>query len=194
LNADVRRLREVGQVGIADDIGALGAMMQRHVHRELTRARIVGRHTGAPLIRVRPVAEALAAVVAKTPAATGKAFEFDIDDDFSMAIDRADLEELLGNLVENAMRHAASVVRISAGVEPDVQRVVVCDDGAGLDPEQLTRLTRRGEKLDENGGGAGLGLSIAREVVDAYGGAMRLSRNDLGGLSVDISVPRTKPN
>lgn len=194
LNADVRRLREVGQVGIADDIGALGAMMQRHVHRELTRARIVGRHTGAPLIRVRPVAEALAAVVAKTPAATGKAFEFDIDDDFSMAIDRADLEELLGNLVENAMRHAASVVRISAGVEPEVQRVVVCDDGAGLDPEQLTRLTRRGEKLDENGGGAGLGLSIAREVVDAYGGAMRLSRNDLGGLSVDISVPRTKPN
>ena len=51
-----------------------------------------------------------------------------------------------------------------------------------------------GKKLDENGGGAGLGLSIAREVVDAYGGAMRLSRNDLGGLSLDTSVPRTKPN
>ncbi len=54
----------------------------------------------------------MAAVVAKTPAATGKAFEFDIDSDFSMSIDRADLEELLGNLIENATRHPVSTVRI----------------------------------------------------------------------------------
>ncbi|RTL80053.1 MAG: HAMP domain-containing histidine kinase [Hyphomicrobiales bacterium] len=194
LNADARKLRERGQIDIADDIEALGAMMHRNVLRELMRARIVGRRGGAPLVRIRPVAEAVAAVVAKTPAATGKAFEFDIDSDFSLSIDRADLEELLGNLIENATRHAVSTVRIRVGADRNALRLAVCDDGQGLEPDQMTRLMRRGEQQTTSSDGAGLGLSIARELVEAYGGTIWLGRSDLGGLSVEVSVPYLNRN
>lgn len=194
LNADARKLRERGQIDIADDIEALGAMMHRNVLRELTRARIVGRRGGAPQVRIRRVAEGVAAAVAKTPAAIGKAFEFDIDSDFSTSIDRTDLEELLGNLIENATRYAVSTVRITVAADPGILRLAVCDDGQGLKPDQMARLMRRGEQQTTASDRAGLGLSITRELVDAYGGTICLGRSDLGGLSVRISIPCPTPS
>lgn len=190
LNADVRRLREADQPQIAGEIEALGAIMQRHVQRELARARLAGRTAATAPIRLRPVLEGLAAAIARTHWAAGKAFDFDSDPDLHLAMDRADLEELLGNLMENAARHAASVVRISASDSQIGYVLSVDDDGAGVDEAAMERILQRGIRLDQSGGGAGLGLSIASDVVEAYGGELALARSDLGGLSVIIRLPR----
>lgn len=185
LNSDVRRLRAAGQDAIAEDIAGLGAMMQRHVHRELTHARIAGRRSGAPQTALRPAVEAVAGAVARTPDAAGKVFDFDIDATARARIDRADLEELLGNLVENAVRHARSVVRIAGS---DGQ-IVVADDGPGLAADDIPRMRERGVRLDGDNRGVGLGLAIVDEIADAYGATVTFERADLGGLAVRIVIP-----
>ena len=131
-------------------------------------------------------AEAVAGAVARTPDAAGKVFDFDIDATARARIDRADLEELLGNLVENAVRHARSVVRITGS---DGQ-IVVADDGPGLAADDIPRMRERGVRLDAaDDRGVGLGLAIVDEIADAYGATVVFERADLGGLSVRIMIP-----
>ena len=189
LNANVRRLRDVGQAQTADEIEALGAMMQRHVQRELARARLAGRTSRGQALALRPVIEGVAAAVARAPFATGKAFDFDLDDNQTVEIDRADLEELLGNLIENATRHASAVVRIHAVAGPRSLMLEVADDGPGLNERDRQRLLQRGARLDLSGNGAGLGFSIVGDVVAVYGGTFTLGVADLGGLSARVTLP-----
>lgn len=188
LNADVRRLRDLGHGIIADDLDRLGALMERHVQRELARARIAGRRGAVPGVPVRKIAESVAAVIARTPVAAGKGFDLDIDTDLRIAMDQADLEELLGNLIENASRYARSTIRIAAFADRAGQMIDVSDDGPGIAAADADRIAERGERLDESGG-AGLGLAITTELVEAYGGHIRLGPSDLGGLMVEIEIP-----
>jgi len=194
LNGDVRRLRQAGQGPIADQIEALGAMMQRHVQRELARARLAGRD-GRVMAdhRLRPVVEGIAAAVARTPDAAGKAFDFDFDPDLVIGMERADLEELLGNLIENAARHARSLIRIGASITDGRAVLMVEDDGPGIGACDMERLLKRGERIDLSGSGAGLGLSIVDEVASAYDGSITLAASPLGGLAVSIVLPRRHP-
>ena len=104
-----------------------------------------------------------------------------------VALDRIDLMEVIGNLLENASRYAVSLVRVSAIEEHTSLCLVIEDDGPGL-PKGGERLVRqRGSRLDETGG-AGLGLAIVQDVLDAYGTTMKFSRSDLGGLRVSIDL------
>jgi signal transduction histidine kinase len=111
-------------------------------------------------------------------------FENIIDDHLCVPLDRTDLAEVLGNLIENAARHAARSVRITDGSQPSL---VVEDDGDGIEPSHLSRVLARGTRLDERGSGAGLGLAIVQDVLDAYGWGLELSRSELGGLKAVIA-------
>ena len=184
LAAQVRRLREAGQGAVADDIEALGAMMRRHVERELSRARIGGRRAGAGPTRLRPIVESICAAVARAPQAEGKGFDIDVDPALEARIDRADLEELLGALIENAARHARAVVRVAAARQDGALILEIADDGPGLAPEEAEQLSGRGERRDASPDGAGLGLALAADVAAAYGGALAFARAAEGGLSV----------
>ena len=189
LNANVRRLREAGQAQTADEIEALGAMMQRHVQRELARARLAGRNNRGAALRLRPIVEGVASAVACAPSSEGKAFDLDFEPDMTIEMDRADLEELLGNLIENATRHARSVVRIRAEATPHLLTLDVGDDGPGVSEKDRQKLLVRGARLDLSGNGAGLGFSIVSDVVSAYGGTFALGVSDLGGLSATLTLP-----
>jgi signal transduction histidine kinase len=188
LAAGAERLAKDGEREAAAEIGALGAMMERHVHRELARARIAAGAARGPGAAVRLSAELVAAAVARVPSAQGKSFDFDIPDGFTVAMDRADLEEILGNLVENAARYARSVVRIAARAEPS-PTLEVGDDGVGVAQSERERLLLRGERLDSRGSGTGLGLSIVADVAEAYGATFRLDISDLGGLAAILTLP-----
>ena len=99
---------------------------------------------------------------------------------------------MLGNLLENAARHAASRVRIAADRASAGPSIVIEDDGKGIAPALLPRVLERGARLDESGDGAGLGLAIVQDVLDAYGWRIDLARSELGGVAATIS-PKPMP-
>lgn len=110
--------------------------------------------------------------------------------------DEGDLEEMVGNLFDNACKWARSAVRLSAGeIAADGNRqvlIVVEDDGPGLSDAEAAQVLRRGVRLDEKTPGSGLGLDIVKELVDVYGGDLTLSRSDLGGLRAALALPAAR--
>ncbi len=187
LSADAARLRERGQEDIAQEIEAVGDAMSRHVDRELARARARGtaRQRGNAATPLRPLVESLIATLSRTPAAQRLTFEARIADGLDVPLDRTDLAEVLGNLLENAARHATGRVRIGAdGASP---AITVEDDGPGIAPAERARMLERGARLDRRGDGAGLGLAIVQDVLGAYGWRLDLAASDLGGLKATIA-------
>jgi len=109
--------------------------------------------------------------------------------------EESDLEEILGNLIDNACKWASQKVIVSAPatqIPAGKLVVVVEDDGQGLDELQRRRVLKRGVRLDEKTPGSGLGLDIVKELVDVYGGSMQLNRSELGGLKVELVLPAAK--
>lgn len=182
LSADARELAEKGEDEIAARIADVGEAMRRHVDRELARARIRGARTlgASPSERLRPLVASLVAIVGRTDAGSRIAFDIDIGDESAIAMDKADLAEVLGNLIENAAGQARTRVRISSSQDGSV---TVEDDGPGIPTAMREAVRQRGKRLDESAGGAGLGLSIVDEVLEAYGRKLRLGVSPLGGLA-----------
>lgn len=188
LYADARRLREKGDAAIAGEIEGVVSAMGRHVDRELARARIRGgaARGRAPSTPLEPLAASLAATLGRTQDGERIAFETRIPPALAVPMDRTDLAEVLGNLLENAARHAASRVLVSAETSNGFA-LHVEDDGPGLDEAERHRVVKRGVRLDEHDGGTGLGLAIAQDVLDAYGWVLILDRSPtLGGLRASI--------
>ena len=188
LAADAARLRERGEAAIAQDIEAVGDAMSRHVDRELARTRVRGTagHRGSRSTTLAPLVRSLVATLSRTPDGMCVSFEQQIPDAVQVSLDRADLAEVLGNLLENAARHAKARVRMT--IDPTGgPSIVIEDDGAGIAPEQRPRVLERGARLDERGDGAGLGLAIVQDVLNAYGWGLELAGSDFGGLKVTIA-------
>jgi signal transduction histidine kinase len=182
LSADVRDLRRRGIDDIADTIEQLAEGMHRHVERELARARI--RHgRGAATADAGVVIRSVVRAVERTPEGAGISFEIDADDGATLPVDRDDLSEIVGNLVENAVRHAAA--RVAIRVVAGGPSLLVEDDGPGMPPDAVANAGLRGERLD-SGGGAGLGLAIVGDIAEAYGAELSLGASSLGGLAATV--------
>ncbi len=166
--------------------------MQRHVDHHLARARAVGRRAvGHARTNVRASAEAVRRAVerlypqGRLDIAGGK--------DAEVAIERQDLDEILGNLIENAAKYGGGSVFVTIDADPDAKQCIVWieDDGTGIPEKERTRIFDRGARLDTGKPGTGLGLAIVRDVIEIYGGTVRLDESeDLGGLLVELSLPR----
>lgn len=187
LATDVARLRQRGELEVAQAIEAVGETMSRHVDRELARARARGtaRLRGGISTPLRPLVQSLILTLARTPAAQRLDFEIRMTGEPSVPLDRADLAEVLGNLMENAARHARSRVRIAADAAKPA--ISVEDDGPGIAPAERSRVLQRGVRLDERGEGAGLGLSIVQDVLSAYDWQLVLAESELGGLKAIVA-------
>jgi len=108
--------------------------------------------------------------------------------------DRADLTELLGNLLDNACKWAKSRVRIEAGVDTSgdsrsALSIVIEDDGNGIAEEDRAKVLTRGGRADEATPGYGLGLAMVRDTVELYGGSMRIDASTLGGACFNLKLP-----
>jgi len=187
LATDAARLRERGQEDIAQGIEAVGDAMSRHVDRELARARARGTalQRGNVATPAKPLVDSLIATLSRTPTAQRLTFETHIAEDLSVPLDRTDLAEVLGNLLENAARHAKRQVRI--GADASGSAIVIEDDGPGIAPAERAHMLERGARLDERGNGAGLGLAIVQDVLSAYGWRLELASSELGGLKTIIA-------
>jgi len=136
---------------------------------------------------VAALVSGLIATLARTADGARVRFENRVPETLALPFERADLAEVFGNLLENAARYARGRVRVAAGAAP--LTVVVEDDGPGIAPGARGETMRRGGRLDQSGG-AGLGLAIVRDVLEAYGWRLELATSDLGGLSAAIVPPR----
>jgi len=110
--------------------------------------------------------------------------------DIVFAGEREDLEELLGNLLDNAMKWAKSTVAVSvtpAGAA-GLFEIAIEDDGPGIPEDKARDALKRGRRLDETKPGTGLGLAIVADLVNEYGGALALDRSALGGLKAVVRL------
>ena len=166
--------------------------MQRHVEHHLARARAVGRRaTGLSRAEVWPSAEAVLRAVTRIYENTR--FDLDGNADAVVSIERQDLDEILGNLIENAAKYGGGSVFVTVDAEPQGTHCVIWveDDGMGIPDAERTRIFDRGARLDTGKPGTGLGLSIVRDVAEIYGGDVTLGESeDLGGLLVRLILPR----
>ena len=166
--------------------------MQRHVEHHLARARAVGRRaSGHSRADVWPSAESVLRAVTRIYEDT----RFDLDGNKSavVSVERQDLDEILGNLIENAAKYGGGsvFVTIDAAPEEDLCTIWVEDDGMGIPESERSRIFDRGARLDTGKPGTGLGLAIVRDVAEIYGGTVELDESeDLGGLLVKLSLPR----
>ena len=176
---------------LADLVCREATTMRRQVDHHLARARAIGRRSSTQS-RVR-VWDSLNAV----QRAVDRLYEqatVDIagNKTVDVRVERQDLDEMLGNLVENAAKYGNG--RVFVTVEPLDGKVdiLVEDDGPGIPAEQRSELFTRGKRLDTTGKpGTGLGLAIVRDVAEIYGGTVTLEESeDLGGLLVRLSLPR----
>jgi signal transduction histidine kinase len=100
-----------------------------------------------------------------------------------------DLEEMAGNLIDNAFKWAAREVTVSCASNQNRLSLIIEDDGPGIAEEELETITRRGRRLDENTPGHGHGLGIVEDIANLYGGSLRLGRSELGGLKAQLDLP-----
>jgi signal transduction histidine kinase len=192
LSADAQRLRQQGQSAMADNLEQLSQSMRQRVDRELIRARLRAEVTGRPQHASLPKAvNGLVNTLRRTPAGEVLDWKTQVPASAEVGLSPADLAELLGNLLDNASRWAKSTVVLEAH-EGDGWRITIEDDGPGVNPDQLGDLGQRGLRLDERRDGNGLGLAIAKDIVNAYGGCIEFTRSALGGLAVILALPVAK--
>jgi signal transduction histidine kinase len=121
----------------------------------------------------------------KAPRGSDLHWSIAVSDQVAVAMDRVDLMELLGNLLDNSRKHAREMVRVSH----DGKTLVVEDDGLGVSDVELPQIFKRGVRLDEKLPGSGIGLAIVSDLIEVYGLTLDVRRSDLGGLAVEVGLP-----
>jgi signal transduction histidine kinase len=172
-------------------------LMRDQVAHHLERARIAARLTVINTVtEVAPAIEALRRTMEKIHRDRSIAIELEADAQAKFRGERQDLEEMVGNLVDNACKWAASRVLTEVRVERPAQpgtgpvlRIIVDDDGKGLSETERAKASRRGQRLDESKPGSGLGLSIVVDLAALYGGSLSLGNAPIGGLRAELVLP-----
>ena len=181
-----------GGDSFAEKVREQASIMRDQVARHLERARLAARLTVVSSITdVAPVVTALARTMEKIHHDRGIAIEVDADADARFRGERPDLEEMIGNLVDNACKWATSRVAVEVAREKSGQvlRIAVDDDGRGLSRSEREQVSHRGQRLDESKPGSGLGLSIVVELAHLYGGKLELGAAPIGGLRAELTLP-----
>jgi signal transduction histidine kinase len=160
------------------------------LERELRRARISGSPSAAGVLNIAREMDFMADVLRKIYPYID--IEIAIENQFETpGLDRDDMLELIGNLLDNSCKFARTRARFTASSIDGGLKLIFEDDGRGLESEQLQQLNRRGQRLDESVSGHGLGLGICRDILNYYHGSLAFARSELGGLQVTVNIPLT---
>jgi signal transduction histidine kinase len=177
---------------LADTVTRQVTSMRRQVDHYLARARAAGAlDVLGSRTEVAPVLNDLVRVIKRMHPDKDISLAVEVASGLTFRGEREDLEEMAGNLIDNAFKWAHSHIAIQAGpIDGGFFFLSVSDDGFGLAPEERSRAMERGERLDESVPGTGLGLAIVRDVAKLYGGNFVLGESSLGGLDARLELPR----
>ncbi|MDF3060724.1 MAG: ATPase [Microvirga sp.] len=189
----------VNEVGSAPDevaarVREQARLMRDQVNYHLDRARAAAlAGTLGTITEVEPVVAGLARTFQKIYHDRGLILETAVPPGTRFRGERQDLEEMIGNLIDNACKWARSQVEVSVETMSADERVWICvlidDDGPGLPDEARAEMLKRGQRLDETKPGSGLGLSIVGDLAALYRGTLTLQRSPLGGLKAKLELP-----
>jgi signal transduction histidine kinase len=181
---------------LAEKVREQAGLMTRQVGHYLDRARAAARAGSiGSAAEVEPILAGLVRTFEKLDRDGERSFLLDCAPDLRFRGEAQDLQEMVGNLVDNAAKWAARRIKVSAAAQPAGAQerrfldIFVDDDGPGLSPSQRAEATKRGRRLDESKPGSGLGLSIVTELAGLYGGAFALEDSGLGGLRARLTLP-----
>ncbi len=179
---------------LAEVVSRQADAMRDHVDHHLRRARAAARsQTPRERTAVAPVLEELAHALERIFHDRAVTIDWRCPDGLYFQGERQDLLEILGNVLENACKYSTRRVKAEASaVGAGRMSILIEDDGPGLPSERRAEVFKRGERLDENEPGSGLGLSIVDELARAYGGGAALSHSPMGGLRVSLDLPRAE--
>jgi len=166
-------------------------LAQRHIDAHLARSRVAASvRLPGQRTPVAPVLDGLLRVMERVHAARGLAFELSpVDTALAFAGEEQDLQEMVGNLLDNACLWARTKVQVAVVRAADSLVMAVDDDGPGISPELRSAVLARGTRLDESAPGSGLGLAIVADLARLYGGDIALENGALGGLCARLSLP-----
>lgn len=200
----VEPTREPAELPLAQLVQEQVLSARRHIDWHLARARISAtQHLPGQRTDTREVVKGLIRVMARVHA--DRQLTLDLSPPapgtpqsptWFFAGEEQDLQEMVGNLLDNACKWARSRVQVVVRSPTDLASPLLCltveDDGPGIDDALLSTALTRGARLDEAVPGTGLGLAIAHELADLYGGQLQLSRGDLGGLKATLLLPAVR--
>jgi signal transduction histidine kinase len=190
LAAEARGLREKGEVSAAEAIEREVETMNARVAQTLAAARAAGRRTAiGRRTALEPVLRHLVSVMKRLP--PGDRLDWFVSvvpADAAVRIDRRDLDDLFGNLLDNARKWARSRVLVTArGCGGDVE-IMVDDDGQGIPRERVAEVLAGGVRLDRTVSGTGIGLSIAKDLAELHGGSLDVRENQWGGTRIVVRI------
>jgi signal transduction histidine kinase len=183
-----------GDDPLAAKVAEQANIMRDQITRHLERARLAaGLKVVGSVTAAVPVVAALVRTMEKIHQGRGIAIDLNAPVEVRFRGERQDLEEMVGNLVDNACKWAQQRVSIEVVAETrdggPMARIIIDDDGPGLNPAQRDQVARRGRRLDETKPGSGLGLSIVLELAGLYGGHLQLGNAPIGGLRAELVLP-----
>ncbi|CAH1535009.1 Histidine kinase [Vibrio owensii] len=177
-----------------DRLNAPITQIQQHIDYHLGRARMAGSMNilsvkSNPSERVDAISMAFDKVYAHRDVTLIN----ELDSELNVAVEKTDLDEMVGNLLENGYKWASSIIRVHANKLNDGNiELVVEDDGQGIPEEKLQQATKRGVRLDETTPGTGLGLNIVNEMAHSYRGSLTLGKSSMGGLKASLVLKLSK--
>lgn len=187
----ISRLKRSGETAISGDLESAALMMQRHVERQLSRARMQTINLSSSA-DVGAVAQQVVGVLQRTPSGARIDWSIGILPRTFVRMHADDLAEALGGLAENAARHTKTRVSLSATRDAHKIKVGVTDDGPGIPADKIDEALRRGGRLDMAGPGTGLGLAIVSDIAEAWGAELTFARTDDSftvALTIDAAAP-----
>ena len=190
LAQEASRADAAGQRDLAASIEQQVDRMRRQVDYHLAQARAAA-SGAAPGARcpIAASAEPLARTLLRLHAGRGITIDANVPADHTFRGQREDLDEMLGNLVDNACKWARTRVAIASHARDGVVTIIVDDDGPGLGASMRGHVLQRGVRADEAASGSGLGLAIVRDIAELYGGSIALDASPLGGLRANLTLP-----
>lgn len=189
---EAHRLEQKGEQQSAAVIRDQCRRMQGQIDYQIARARAAAsRAKPGTASSLSETADQVVRALARLHIDRGLAIDDEIPAGLMVACEVQDVSEMLGNLIDNACKHAKSrvVIRTDADAAPGFVSVLVEDDGPGLPPEAWDVVFNIGEQWKDRSEGSGLGLPIVRDLVQLYGGVVRLGQSQLGGLAVRLELP-----
>jgi signal transduction histidine kinase len=190
LAQEAERARREGRPEWADVLLQQIERMRQQIEYHLAQARAGVGSTPGVRSSVRESADALTRALKRLYCDRGLSFQIAVPDEHFVRVQREDLEEMLGNLLDNACKWGKTQVAVSSHVRNGEILIVVEDDSAGISPSLRDSVLERGFRADETTPGSGLGLAIVRELVRLYGGSISLADSEMRGVRASISLPR----